>query len=207
MGSEMCIRDSAQAPEWPLWLRTGVESQPWSSMLHRGGDMAMQGLTCRTPPAAFWLDSHQSKQTMHDSYDVLRPPMLDSMPSRPTVDLGLAADTSPETLPGDGVRVVRREGGCSGGLGPPETHRATTIRALVTSVRPRSSHVMMACVDRYIQRYIWGTPSCSSASTFDDRDLDSGRTPWWRRATVKVASPRVEALERERAPRRVTSGV
>ena len=134
-------------------------------------DMAMQGLTCRTPPAAFWLDSHQTKQAMHDSYDVLRPPMLDSMPSRPTFDLGLAADTSPETLPGDGVRVVRREGGCSGGLGPPETHRATTIRALVTSVRPRSSHVMMACVDRYIQRYIWGTPSCSSASTFDDATL------------------------------------
>ena len=196
---------SAQAPEWPLWLRTGVESQPWSSMLHRGGDMAMQGLTCRTPPAAFWLDSHQSKQTMHDSYDVLRPPMLDSMPSRPTVDLGLAADTSPETLPGDGVRVVRREGGCSGGLGPPETHRATTIRALVTSVRARSSHVMMDCADRYIQRYIWGTLSCSSASA----DLADSLAVHAAPGEVRTASssPRAsKPVEAERVPRRVTIG-
>ena len=138
---------SAQAPEWPLWLRTGVESQPWSSMLHRGGDMAMQGLTCRTPSAALWLDSHQTKRAMGDSYDVRRPPMLDNMASRPTFDLGLAADTSRETGPGDVVRVVRREGGCSAGPGPAETHRATTFRALVTSVRPRSSHAMMDCAD------------------------------------------------------------
>ena len=136
---------SAQAPAWPLRHRTGVESQPLSSMLHRGGDMDMQGLTCRTPSAALWLDSHQAKRAMDDSYDVLRPPMLDNMESRPTFDLGLAADTSRETGPGDVGRVVRREGGCSAGPGPAETHRATTFRALVTSARPRSSLVMMDC--------------------------------------------------------------
>ena len=128
-------------------LRLGVESQPLGSMLHRGGDMAMQGLTCRTPSAALWLDSHQTKRAMDDSYDVLRPPMLDNMESRPTFDLGLAADTSRETGPGDVGRVVRREGGCSAGPGPAETHRATTFRALVTSVHPRSSLVMLDCAD------------------------------------------------------------
>ena len=83
---------------------------------------------------------------MDGSYDVLRPPMLDSMASRPIFDLGLAADTSRETGPGHVGRVVQREGGCSAGPGPAETHRATTFRALVTSVRPQSSHVMMDCV-------------------------------------------------------------
>ena len=95
---------SAQAPERPLRLRKGVESQPLSSMLHRSGEMAMQGLTFRTPSAALWLDSHQTKRAMDDSYDVLRPPMLDSMASRPNFDLGLAADTSRETGQGHGVQ-------------------------------------------------------------------------------------------------------
>ena len=95
---------SAQAPERPLRLRTGVESQPLSSMLHRGGDMAMQGLTFRTPSAALWLDLHQTKRAMDDPYDVLRPLMLDSMASRPNFDLGLAADTSRETGQGHGVQ-------------------------------------------------------------------------------------------------------
>ena len=137
----------------------------------------MQGLACRSISAALWLDSHQTKQAMHDSYDVLRPPMLDSMPSRPTFDLGLAADTSRETVPGDGVRVVRREGGCSAGPGPAETYRATMIRALSTSVRPRSSHVMMDCAGRQRMVTCWGASCCSSASTFGDATLTVARAP------------------------------
>ena len=102
-GHEPCKRTSAgaaaKAQDW-----TGVESQPLSSMLHRGGDMAMQGLTFRTPSAALWLDLHQTKRAMDDPYDVLRPLMLDSMASRPNFDLGLAADTSRETGQGHGVQ-------------------------------------------------------------------------------------------------------
>ena len=175
-----------------------------SSMLHRGGDMAMQGLTCRTPSVALWLDSHQTKRAMDDSYDVLRPPMLDNIASRPTFDLGLAADTSRETGPGDVGRVVRREGGCSAGPGPAETYRATMFRALVTSVRPRSSHVMLDCVGGHISVPSRGTLSCSSASADLAASLAVHAAPG--AACTSSSSPRAsKAVEAERVPRRVTS--
>ena len=40
---------------------------------------------------------------------------------------------------------MEREGGCTTGLSPVAAHGRTTLRALSTFVRPRSSHVLMDC--------------------------------------------------------------
>ena len=131
--------------------------------------------------------------------------MLDCTEDRPTPDLGLAAVTSRETGQGDGVRVVRREGGCSAGLSPAETHQVATIRALVSSMRPRYSLVMMDCAGRHIEGYNWGKLSCSSASADQAASLAVHAAPG-AVCTARSSRHGKHVLKQQRVPRDGTCG-
>ena len=60
-----------------------------------------------------------------------------------------------------GARCDQREGGCTGGRGPPVGDRDGVFQPLSWSVGPRAALVVMDCRRRSTPGYIWGTRSAA----------------------------------------------